>query len=609
MKKYTSVLLLSALSFVTMFAQKDIYDLRWYDVVFKQPDVWYGSEEARMVAENVLLYQRDIGGWPKNIAMQKVLSRKQKKELLEIKSVGLGATTDNGATCNELEFLSRIYGKTAHEPYKIAFLNGIDYLLEAQYENGGWPQSYPLKKGYSRHITYNDGSMINIMQVLKKISEKSDEFSIIADYATIKKAKTAYEKGVDIILKTQYKQNGKLSVWCAQHDEETLAPARARSYELPSLSGSESAGIVLLLMKIDSPSEEVVNAIQSAVRWFEKSKITGYRIEVYENEEGMWDRRLIVDKDAPAIWARFYDLEDNRPIFCDRDGIKKYSIAEISHERRNNYGYYSYAPRKVLDKYENWQSQWAPETLLTEPEEENVIANPEEEKAFEELLSSAWDTVFSDDCKGDWSAKWSLDGKIGYVENSAEGMAFHAGPEIKNDAHHAVLWTRESFSGDLRIDYDYTRIDERDLQVNIIYIEATGSGEGEYSKEIFDWNSLREVPSMRTYFNNMNTLHISYAALSEEGDYIRARRYRPDFGTGLQGTDLGASYNTGFFDTGVKHHITIIKKDFDLFMRVADSRKTVLYRFNYEDHPEIIEGRIGLRHMYSRSSLYSNFVV
>jgi len=241
--------------------------------------------------------------------------------------------------------------------------------------------------------------------------------------------------------------------------------------------------------------------------------------------------------------------------------------------------------------------------------EESIIANSEEEKIFNKLYKSAVEVLFFDDCTQDWTKNWILDGKVGYVENSKDGMALYAGPEIKNDAHHVVLWTKQSFYGDLLIEYDYTRLDSRDGQVNIIYIQATGSGEGEYSKDIFEWNELRVVPSMRSYYNNMNVLHISYAALSEVEDYIRARRYRPDFNNKMVGTDLGSQYKTGFFDTGIKHHITIIKKGFDLYMKVSNDQQTTLYKWNYKDHPEIVEGPIGLRHMFSRSSMYKNFTV
>ena len=45
--------------------------------------------------------------------------------------------------------------------------------------------------------------------------------------------------------------NGRRTVWCAQHDETTLRPAGARTYEHASLSGYESVGIVRFLMGIE----------------------------------------------------------------------------------------------------------------------------------------------------------------------------------------------------------------------------------------------------------------------------------------------------------------------------------------------------------------------
>lgn len=240
--------------------------------------------------------------------------------------------------------------------------------------------------------------------------------------------------------------------------------------------------------------------------------------------------------------------------------------------------------------------------------EKSIICTPDEMLAFDELCKLNWEEVFFDSCTTNWTKKWHLDGKFGNVENGINGMAVYAGPD-KENAHHIVLWTKHSFSGDLMIEYDYQRLDQRVRQVNIIYIQATGSDAGPYKKDIFEWNDLREIPSMKTYYNNMNVLHISYAAMGKQGEYIRGRRYRPDLGTGLSGTDLGSAYNTGFFDSGVKHHICIIKKGNDLYMKVSNSEQTNLYKWNYENHPAIPEGPVGLRQMYARSSLYKNFSV
>ncbi|WPO78483.1 pectate lyase [Flavobacterium sp. KACC 22761] len=327
----------------------------WPDVIRKHDASWFGTEEAKKVAENVLLYQRDIGGWPKNIAMQDELTSQQKKDLIALKRTAVETTTDNGATCQEMLFMSKMYAQVKDERYKESFLKGLNYLLEAQYANGGWPQFYPLKKGYYTHITYNDDSMVNIMNVMKQISEETDFYSIKPSKEVVEKCKKAFDKGIDCILKTQYKQNGVLTAWCAQHDEFTLAPANARAFELASLSGYESTKIVLLLMSIDKPSREIVNAVKSAVAWFDKTKITNLEEKRVLNDEGkIIDKKMIPATNAGPIWARFMDLETNEPFFCDRDGIKKKSLDQIGAERRNGYSWYSDAPKEVLKKFPEW---------------------------------------------------------------------------------------------------------------------------------------------------------------------------------------------------------------------------------------------------------------
>ncbi|RXM42294.1 pectate lyase [Flavobacterium sp. YO64] len=327
----------------------------WQDIIRKNDASWFGTEEAKKIAENVLLYQRDIGGWPKNIQMQNELTSSQKKDLLDIKKTTKETTTDNGATTQEMLYMSKMYAQVKDERYKESFLKGLNYLLEAQYANGGWPQFYPLKKGYYTHITYNDDSMVRILEVMKEVSEETDFYSIKPSKEIIAKTKTAFDKGIDCIIKTQYKQNGVLTAWCAQHDEVTLLPAKARAYELPSLSGKESAKIVLLLMAIKKPSPEVMTAVKSAYAWFEKTKITNLEEKRVLNDAGkVIDKKMIPTQNAAPIWARFMELDNNEPFFCDRDGIKKKSLDEIGAERRNGYAWYTDEPKEVLKKYTAW---------------------------------------------------------------------------------------------------------------------------------------------------------------------------------------------------------------------------------------------------------------
>ena len=314
------------------------------------------TDEAKRIADNLVIYQLESGAWPKNVYFPAEITPEQKEKIIADKKHVERGTIDNGSTTTEIAYLSKMYNVVRDEKYKEAALKGIEYLLAAQYENGGWPQFYPNAKGYARHITYNDNAMVNAMRVLQAIFEYDPLYWYVP--AELRgRAKTAFDKGVQCILATQVVQDGKPTVWCAQHDFETLAPAKARAYELPSLSGQESDNIVLLLMDIPNPSPEVIAAVENAVAWFEKSKIEGIRLEYYRNDKGQRDYRVVACEKCPPMWARFYDLETNRPFFCDRDGIKKYDMSQIGHERRTGYSWYNRDGSRVLARYKMWKRE------------------------------------------------------------------------------------------------------------------------------------------------------------------------------------------------------------------------------------------------------------
>jgi hypothetical protein len=244
--------------------------------------------------------------------------------------------------------------------------------------------------------------------------------------------------------------------------------------------------------------------------------------------------------------------------------------------------------------------------------EEPVPDPAKDQAAFEQAAAGDWREVFADPCTADWKQRWFLDGEVGTVKTGPDGMELTAGPEFRNDAHHVVLWTQDSFKGDLKIEYDYTRLDEEPRCVTIIYIQATGSGKGPYHEDITKWNELRKVPAMATYFDHIHTYHLSYAAFPGTTDatsYVRARRYMPEK-DGLGGTELKPDYfPEGLFKTGVPHKITIVKKARDLFVRIENVEQTLHCHMPNPDLPEITEGRIGLRHMFTRSARYRNFRV
>lgn len=340
----TAILLISLPAVMAKSPKKSASTYLW------EPSEWFLSPEGKRITENILSYQSEQGDWPKN------------KSTTESPYTGnpsaLHGTFDNGATTDELRFLAKASKATGDERLKKAFLKGLDLILKAQYPSGGWPQFYPPDRQYHRHITFNDNAMIRVMIFLREVA-KEPLYDFVPT-AQRTECSAAFDRGVECILKCQVRIDGVPTAWCAQHDELDYTPRPARKFELASLSGSESVGIVRLLMSLESPSPAVINSVNSAVEWFRKSAIHGIKIEKTTVVGATKDHDTVVVKDpsAPPVWARFYDLKTGKPFFCDRDGFPKETITEIGFERRNGYRWYGDWPKKLLEvEYPAWQKR------------------------------------------------------------------------------------------------------------------------------------------------------------------------------------------------------------------------------------------------------------
>ncbi|MBX3746517.1 MAG: pectate lyase [Verrucomicrobiae bacterium] len=297
-----------------------------------RPEAWFASVEAVEMGGRVLSHQTARGDWPKNMNTAAAFAGPGRPER---------GTFDNGATVGEIRFLARLARVTGERRFREGVERGLSHILDAQYPNGGWPQSHPAGPGYGRHITFNDGTMVGLMELMREVS-RSEDFGWLGQ-AWRGRAAEAFERGVECILKCQVRVGGRLTVWCAQHDEITLEPRPARTYELASLSGGESAGILLLLMSLEERGARVEEAIRAGVEWYERVKIRGIRVETRDG-----DRRVVEDAGAPPLWARFYELDTLRPLFAGRDGVARYRLADIEQERRAGYAWYGNWGERVL---------------------------------------------------------------------------------------------------------------------------------------------------------------------------------------------------------------------------------------------------------------------
>jgi PelA/Pel-15E family pectate lyase len=333
------------------------------ELLTDQPDEWFASDEGKKTLDVVLSYQNANGGWWKAYKLDapRPVSAGDSKDGVPGDNEQVWhrtSTIDNGATHSEIRILSRAYRVTKDERYADAARKGLKFFFDSQYANGGWPQRFPLENNYGRHITYNDDAMLGVMRVLRDAADANPDFAWLNDEERAR-AKASLAKGIECVLATQIVVDGKPTVWCQQHDEVTLAPASARSYELPSFCSTESAGLALFLMEMKNPDDRIKAAVHGAAAWFENHKIEGKRVERLEGpqyELGK-QRNLVDDPNAKPIWARFYDLETGKPYFCDRDGVKLDSFEKLGHERRVNYAWFNDRGNQVLERYAEWCRQ------------------------------------------------------------------------------------------------------------------------------------------------------------------------------------------------------------------------------------------------------------
>jgi len=332
---------------------------------------WYSSTDARHVADIIVSFQTPAGGWGKNMNMAGS-ARVRGQSFVPDNSNRLPSpgdfdaardpswhyvgTLDNDATTTQMHFLAKVQASISNsdgEKYRAAFLRGVRYLLAAQYPNGGWPQVWPLEGGYHDAITFNDDAVYNATELLTEISDGKPDVTFVPRELR-DRARAAVANALKCILAAQFVIAGHKTVWGQQVDMLTLKPVAARNYEPAALSSEESAHLLMYLMSVPRPSATTTAAISSGIDWLRAHAI--YNEAVVGGRGTPEGRHLVAQQGAGPLWARFYSLDTEKPIFGDRDKSLHDDMNDLSLERRNGYAWFNTAPAAAIAEYETRKS-------------------------------------------------------------------------------------------------------------------------------------------------------------------------------------------------------------------------------------------------------------
>jgi len=345
----------------------------------QQPAAWYAGAAARRVADNILSFQTPAGGWGKNQPRDRPPRRPGQPYVADHNSPRAAAgdfdlaadpawsyvgTIDNDATSSEIRFLARVVAQlpaAEAAPYRAGVLTGLDYLLAAQFPNGGWPQVWPLQGGYHDAITLNDRAMIGVAELLGEAARGAGDWSFVPA-ALRMRAAAAEQRAIALLLAAQVSAEGSKLLWPQQLDALSLAPVAARNYEPASLCTGESADVLLYLMGRPDPSPALQQAVHGGIATLRALAIHGVQWRKLDEAQG---RRLSRMDGAGPLWARYVDAGTLQPRFGDRDKSLHDDVNEISLERRNGYAWFGVWPLKALAAYESWSRRWP--SKLTAP--------------------------------------------------------------------------------------------------------------------------------------------------------------------------------------------------------------------------------------------------
>ena len=266
-------------------------------------------------------------------------------------------------------------------------------LLEAQYPNGAWPQRYdgapkrpqdfPVlsarypktwsrvypKANYINHYTFNDNSHRDCVLLALEAHRVTGRLEYLQ----------AARRGGEFILRAQMPEPQ--PVWAQQYNAR-MEPAWARKFEPPSVTGGESVGAcrTLIDLYLATGDAKYLNAVAPAVHWYRRSAI------------------------APGKWARFYELQTNRPLYF----TKEYQLTYQDNDMPTHYSFQSsYGVESMIRYFEAVRKQGRTAWLAAQTPK--TLTAAQRAARAESMEKKVRTVIAAQDAQGRWITRGKLE--------------------------------------------------------------------------------------------------------------------------------------------------------------------------------------------------------
>lgn len=330
---------------------------------------------AMKAGDALIAGQLENGGWP--------------HEFTPGEEKQTTATFDDDASQSATRFLVHLWQETGEERFAEAAKRAAQFIIDAQYENGGWPQRVPGGSGYGKNITLNDQAMMDIMRTLFLCSEAFDD----------PRYREAAIRGGECLLALR---GAPPQAGWAQQFTPDGEPAPARRFEPTALSSYESMDAVRILRDVylETGDKRFIEACPPVFDWMKRSRLPNGK------------------------WARFYEYGSNQPLYCTESGEIIFDV----NNARPGYG---------------WQGSYYDEDLereimrLLETPAGNRLSGAERPSApsMKRLQDRAAQVIDSLDEKGRWITPLRGSMLRHYRERegvNASGQCIHTGVYAEN---------------------------------------------------------------------------------------------------------------------------------------------------------------------------------